>query len=111
MISGVAIAAKTLNPNIKIFAAEPRGNNSTWQSKRVGDLVNGPNPQTMADGLRASMGSLTWLVSISCFGCEKIVIRTKNIFFCLLFFRGGGEKNEKDFDSGVELGREWECGV
>ena len=98
MICGVAIAAKTLNPNIKIFAAEPRGNDSTWQSKRVGSLVNGPNPQTMADGLRASMGSLTWLVSISCFGSERIVKRKNHVLFCLLFFRGGVGKIVTDFD-------------
>ena len=63
MICGVAIAAKTLNPNIKIFATEPKGNNNTWHSKRSGELVNSPNPKTMADGLRASMGSLTWSAS------------------------------------------------
>lgn len=60
MISGIAIAAKKIKPEIKIFAAEPKGADDAAKSKAEGRLVTSVTPHTMADGLRASMGSLTW---------------------------------------------------
>lgn len=60
LISGVALAAKSINPNIRIFAAEPRGANDAAQSKAVGRIITLPETNTIADGLRASLGDLTW---------------------------------------------------
>ncbi|UPR02008.1 serine/threonine dehydratase [Chloropicon primus] len=66
MTSGIAIAAKSLNPNIKIIAAEPRGVNDAadvHKSKCAGELqVDAAKPKTLADGLQAKMGNLTWAV-------------------------------------------------
>ena len=68
MISGIALAAKSLNPKIKIIAAEPRGVNDAadaHKSKAAGALqVDAVKPKTLADGLQAKMGNLTW-VSLS----------------------------------------------
>jgi len=62
MISGIAIAAKGINPKIRIFAAEPKGADDAYQSKNAGQLLPQTGPNTIADGLLSSMGSLTWPV-------------------------------------------------
>eukprot|EP01114_Cavostelium_apophysatum_P014033 TRINITY_DN3530_c0_g1_i2.p1 TRINITY_DN3530_c0_g1~~TRINITY_DN3530_c0_g1_i2.p1 ORF type:complete len:328 (+),score=51.55 TRINITY_DN3530_c0_g1_i2:227-1210(+) len=62
MISGICIAAKGKNPNIRIFAAEPKGADDTFRSKKDGKLTSNNNiTSTVADGLRTNvMGDLTW---------------------------------------------------
>ncbi|KAK8599195.1 hypothetical protein V6N13_077127 [Hibiscus sabdariffa] len=62
LISGVALAAKSINPAIRILAAEPRGANDAAQSKAVGRIVTLTETNTVADGLRAFLGELTWPV-------------------------------------------------
>ncbi|KAI8469135.1 MAG: serine/threonine dehydratase [Monoraphidium minutum] len=66
MISGIALAAKSLNPSILVVAAEPRGSNGAADaaaSKAAGALVQGmAKPVTIADGLQARLGELTWPV-------------------------------------------------
>lgn len=60
LISGLCVAARALKPGIRIFAAEPFGADDTWQSKQAGRLIPQTDPRTMADGLRTSLGELTW---------------------------------------------------
>lgn len=60
LISGVALAAKSINPSIRILAAEPKGADDAAQSKAVGEIVKLPETKTIADGLRAFLGELTW---------------------------------------------------
>lgn len=63
MISGIAVAAKSLCPSIKIIAAEPCGRNNAADvaaCKSAGELVNRPKPETICDGLQARLGSITW---------------------------------------------------
>jgi len=60
MISGVSIAAKGINPKIRVFAAEPKGADDAYQSMTQGKFVPQTNPQTVADGLKTSLGSITW---------------------------------------------------
>lgn len=60
MISGVALAAKSINPAIRVFAAEPKGANDAAQSKNADRIITLPETNTIADGLRASLGDLTW---------------------------------------------------
>eukprot|EP00250_Pteridium_aquilinum_P009062 c18416_g2_i1 orf=93-1094(-) len=62
LISGITLAAKTIKPKIRIFAAEPKGADDAAQSKAAGKIVTLPHTNTIADGLRACMGSLTWPV-------------------------------------------------
>lgn len=62
LISGLAIAAKALNPKIRIFAAEPLGADDAARSKTAGTLIPQTNPKTIADGLLTSLGDLTWPV-------------------------------------------------
>ena len=62
LISGTAIIAKSINPNIRIFGVEPEVANDTWQSFRKGERVElSPPPRTIADGLGSpSPGKLTF---------------------------------------------------
>lgn len=62
LISGITLAAKSINPKIRIFAAEPKGADDAAQSKKSGSIVTLPETKTIADGLRAFLGSLTWPV-------------------------------------------------
>ncbi|XP_062185883.1 serine racemase isoform X2 [Phragmites australis] len=62
LISGVALAAKAINPSIRILAAEPKGADDSAQSKAAGKIITLPSTNTIADGLRAFLGDLTWPV-------------------------------------------------
>ncbi|KAF6144271.1 hypothetical protein GIB67_024498 [Kingdonia uniflora] len=62
LISGVALAAKSINPNIWILAAEPKGADDAAKSKAAGRIITLPETNTIADGLRASLSDLTWPV-------------------------------------------------
>ena len=65
MISGIATAVKAIKPDCAVLAAEPEG---LWgnaadcaESKRRGAVaLDMPVPETLADGLRAKLGDLTW---------------------------------------------------
>ncbi|KAK9121260.1 hypothetical protein Syun_018877 [Stephania yunnanensis] len=59
LISGVTLAAKAINSNIRILAAEPKGANDSAQSKAAGRIITLPETKTIADGLRAFLGDLT----------------------------------------------------
>ncbi|KAL6577190.1 hypothetical protein OROMI_011466 [Orobanche minor] len=62
LISGVALAAKSINPAVRILAAEPKGADDASRSKKAGTIITLPETKTIADGLRAFLGSLTWPV-------------------------------------------------
>ncbi|CAA7403380.1 unnamed protein product [Spirodela intermedia] len=62
LISGVALAAKAINPSIRILAAEPSGADDVAQSKAAGEIITLAEVNTIADGLRSTLGSLTWPV-------------------------------------------------
>lgn len=63
LISGVALAAKSVNPSIRVLAAEPIGANDAALSKASGKIVTLPQTNTIADGLRASLADQTWYMS------------------------------------------------
>ena len=63
MLSGCAVIAKSMNPSIRIFGAEPEGANDTFLSLAAGERVTVPHPNTIADGLRSPRpGELTFPV-------------------------------------------------
>jgi len=62
LISGIAIAAKALKPSIKIIGAEPELAGDGAASKRQGSIQPAMKPVTIADGLRTSLGPLTFPV-------------------------------------------------
>jgi threonine dehydratase len=69
LLSGTAIAAKGLRPDLEVLGAEPAqaadAHASLAQGRRVTDLV----PDTICDGLRANLGTLTFgILSRHCDG-------------------------------------------
>lgn len=62
MISGIALALREAAPRVRVIAAEPAGADDAKRSKESGALVPQTAPRTIADGLHASLGTLTWPV-------------------------------------------------
>lgn len=56
LISGSAVAAQSLQPSIKVWGAEPAGADDAARSLRAGRILPSERPQTIADGLRSSLG-------------------------------------------------------
>lgn len=61
LIAGCSIAARQINPRIRIFGAEPELANDTYLSFQSGDRQEIPMPTTIADGLRSTKpGAITF---------------------------------------------------
>lgn len=60
LLSGIALATHFFSPNTKVLAAEPLGADDAWQSIQAGKIIPQTNPQTIADGLRTSLGEKTF---------------------------------------------------
>jgi len=60
LLSGTAIAATELSTRVRVIGAEPEQADDAFRSLAAGKIVPSINPQTIADGLRASLGSLTF---------------------------------------------------
>lgn len=60
LLSGTALSAAYLSPKIKVIGAEPEGADDAYRSFQEGKILPSINPQTIADGLRTSLGSLTF---------------------------------------------------
>ena len=60
MIGGIAVASRALSPRTRVIAAEPAGAADAALSKRTGVRQPMASPQTIADGLRTSLGELTF---------------------------------------------------
>lgn len=56
LLSGIAVASKSLKPSISVIGVEPEGADDAYRSFRSGKIEPLPNPQTIADGLRATLG-------------------------------------------------------
>jgi threonine dehydratase len=56
LISGCAIAAKGSDPRIKVFGVEPKNADDAYRSFHQGQRLPVVNPNTIADGLRTSVG-------------------------------------------------------
>lgn len=62
LLSGSAVASRGVSPNISILGAEPLGASDAYQSMAKGELTPSVNPQTIADGLKASLGILAYKI-------------------------------------------------
>ena len=60
LISGCSIAAKGLDHRIKVIGVEPKNADDAYRSFQTGERVPVENPNTIADGLKTSVGELTF---------------------------------------------------
>src|SRR5215470_4638576 len=56
LLLGTAVAAKSMQPNIKVVAAEPENADDAAQSFRAGRVIHTEKKFTIADGLRTNVG-------------------------------------------------------
>ena len=60
LLSGTALSAYYFSENTKVIATEPEQASDAYQSFHQKKFVPSVNPNTIADGLRTSLGSLTF---------------------------------------------------
>jgi threonine dehydratase len=60
LLSGILIAVNALRPRIDVFAAEPEWADDAYRSLQVGSIQMPNRYDTIADGLRTPLGSLTF---------------------------------------------------
>ncbi len=60
LLSGTCLAAKGLNPRIRVIAGEPEMADDAYRSLQAGEIIPSVNPKTIADGLLTSLGTLTF---------------------------------------------------
>jgi len=85
LISGCSIAAKGLNPKIKVIGIEPKNADDTFRSFQLGKRVPVENPNTIADGLRTSVGEKTFPI-IQEFVDDIITVTEEQIINAMKFY-------------------------
>lgn len=60
LVSGICLALSAIAPDARVYAAEPEQADDAARSLRAGRIVTDDAPETVADGLKASLGELTW---------------------------------------------------
>jgi len=60
LLSGTAITGTELSARVRVIGAEPEGAADAFRSLAAGKIIPSVNPQTIADGLRTSLGDLTF---------------------------------------------------
>lgn len=86
LLSGTALTVSFLRKQAQVYGAEPRGADDAWQSLAAGQIVPSVNPQTIADGLRTSLGDLTFpliqqhVAQIVCVSEEAIASAMRDVW-------------------------------
>jgi len=60
LISGSILSTKYFSPNTRVLGSEPKEADDAYQSWKKGEFVPSSNPDTIADGLKTSLGDLTY---------------------------------------------------
>jgi len=84
-MSGCSVAAKGLNPRIKVVGVEPKNADDAYRSFQLGERVPIENPNTIADGLRTSVGEKTFPI-IKEFVYDIITVTEEQIINAMKFY-------------------------
>ncbi len=60
LLSGTSISVKSLSPRTMVVAGEPAAADDAKRSLEAGKIIPVENPNTIADGLKTSLGTLTF---------------------------------------------------
>ena len=64
LISGTALSCRALSPHTQVLAGEPANADDAYRSVKAGERLVEDAPDTIADGLKASLGELNWGIVI-----------------------------------------------
>jgi threonine dehydratase len=62
LLSGTAIASRAIRPQIRVIGAEPKNADDAYRSLQAHHIVAADHPDTIADGLRASLAPRTFAI-------------------------------------------------
>lgn len=82
LLSGTAISAKTIRPEIRVIGAEPEMANDAMRSLQEGCILPSVNPTTIADGLLTSLGPMTFAV-LQKYQVKILTASEKNIVYAM----------------------------
>ena len=71
LLSGTVLATRYFSSATKVYAGEPEGADDAFQSLREGKIIPSVNPNTIADGLLTSLGTLNFKIIQN--GVEEII--------------------------------------
>jgi len=86
LLSGTALTVRGLGAKIKVVGCEPKNADDAYRSIRAGRILPSVNPDTIADGLRTSLGDNTFSIirdlvdDIVLVSEEEIVAAMQTIF-------------------------------
>jgi threonine dehydratase len=60
LLSGTALSVAAISPETRVIAAEPETANDAWRSLQAGHIIPLEHTDTIADGLRTSLGDKTF---------------------------------------------------
>ena len=60
LLSGCAMTAKHIKPNLLVIGVEPKGADDAARSFKAGEIIPQESPNTIADGLLTSLGELNF---------------------------------------------------
>ena len=66
LLSGTSLAARSVGAGVQVLGAEPAGADDAFRSLRDGRIHSSLHPRTVCDGLRTSLGELTFAVLREC---------------------------------------------
>ena len=75
LLSGTLLSAQGINPKIKVYGAEPLEADDTFLSLQKGEIVPNKTINTICDGLRAQIGTITFPIIQSY--VEKVITLTE----------------------------------
>lgn len=85
LISGCSIAAKGIDPRVKVIGVEPKNADDAFRSFQLGKRLPVENPNTIADGLRTSVGEITFPI-IQKYVDDIITVTEEQIIDAMKFY-------------------------
>lgn len=82
LLSGSILSTRYFSPGTRVYAAEPEKADDALQSFRQGRFVPADKPQTIADGLRTSLGSKTYPIIME--GVTDILTASEDSIACAM---------------------------
>jgi threonine dehydratase len=84
LLSGTSLSIHFFSPQTKVIAAEPEQADDAYQSFMRKQFIPSVSPDTMADGLRTSLGTLTYPIILSHVN-EIVTVSEKSIVQAMRF--------------------------